>query len=63
MFKITFKDGVQVTIRGVEDLTVEQLSSCDVEFNIIANKAMNGSETELLRLCNLINNRLGVEVL
>ena len=63
MFSVEFADGVHITIFGVEDVQVNSLSNCDVEFNNIANKALNGSETEYLRLCNMINNRLGVEVL
>ena len=63
MFNVEFKDGVHITIFGEEDVQVNNLSISDVEFNNIANKAMMGSETEYLRLCNTINNRLGVEVL
>lgn len=63
MFSVQFKDGVHITIYGVEDVEVNSLSNCDVEFNNIANKAQMGSETEYLRLCNMINHRLGVEVL
>lgn len=63
MFNIEFADGVHITIFGEEDVQVNSLSLSDVEFNNIANKAMMGSETEYLRLCNTINNRLGVEVL
>jgi len=62
MFNIQFSDGVHITIFGEEDVQVNSLSFSDVEFNNIANKAMT-SETEYLRLCNVINNRLGVEVL
>lgn len=63
MFNVEFKDGVHVTIYGEQDMQVNSLSVSDIEFNNIANKAMMGSETEHLRLCNIINNRLGVEVL
>lgn len=62
MFHVNFNDGVHITIFGTEDVQVNNYSTSDVEFNNIANKAM-GSETEYLRLCNAINNRLGVEVL
>jgi hypothetical protein len=61
MFNIEFKDGVHITIFGEEDVQVNNLSFSDVEFNNIASKAET-SETEYLRLCNIINNRLGVEV-
>ena len=63
MFSVSFADGVHITIYGVEDVEVNSLSTSDVDFNNIANKAMSGSETEYLRLCNIINHRLGVEVL
>ena len=62
MFNIQFKDGVHVTIKGEQDMQVNSLSETDVFFNTVAAKAKT-SETEFLRLCNLINNRLGVEVL
>lgn len=62
MFNVSFNDGVHITIFGVEDVQVNNLSTTDVEFNNIASKAEH-SETEYLRLCNIINNRLGVEVL
>ena len=62
MFHVTFNDGVHITIYGAEDVQVNSLSTTDVEFNNIASKA-ESSETEYLRLCNIINNRLGVEVL
>lgn len=62
MFNIEFADGVHVTIFGEENMQVNSLSVSDVEFNNVANKAMT-SETEFLRLCNMVNNRLGVEVL
>lgn len=61
--KITFKDGVEVTIRGYEDVEIHHLSENDIEFNNIANKALNGNVTEYIRLCCKINERLGVEVL
>ena len=63
MFSVKFKDGVHITIKGVEDVEVHSLSTTDVDFNNVANQALLGSETEYLRLCNMINNRLGVEVL
>ena len=63
MFNIESADGVHITIFGEEDVQVNSLSLSDVEFNNIANKAMMGSETEHIRLCNIINSRLGVEVL
>ncbi len=63
MFSISFKDGVHITIDDEENMQVNSLSTTDAEFNNIANKAMLGSETEYLRLCNIINYRLGVEVL
>lgn len=62
MFNIHFADGVHVTILGEENMIVNSLSNSDVEFNNVAGKAET-SETEFLRLCNIINNRLGVEVL
>ena len=61
--KVTFKDGVEITIRGYEDVEINHLSENDIEFNNIANKALNGSTTEYIRLCCKINERLGVEVL
>lgn len=61
--KITFKDGVEITIRGYEDVEIHSLSNSDVEFNNIANKAIAGNTTEYIRLCCKINERLGVEVL
>lgn len=62
MFNISFADGVHVTIFGEENMQVNSLSVSDVEFNNVANKAQT-SETEFLRLCNMVNSRLGVEVL
>ena len=62
MFNVSFSDGVHITIFGVEDVQVNSLSATDVEFNNVASKA-ESSETEYLRLCNIINNRLRVEVL
>ena len=61
MYNIEFADGVHVTIYGEEDMEVNSLSLTDVEFNNIASRAMT-SETDYIRLCNAINNRLGVEV-
>lgn len=61
MFSISFKDGVHVTIYGEQDMQVNSLSETDAFFNTVAGKAET-SETEFLRLCTLINNRLGVEV-
>lgn len=63
MYNVSFNDGVHITIFGEEDVQVNSYSTSDVEFNNIANKAMMGSETEYIRLCNTINNRLGIEVL
>ena len=62
IYKISFKDGVSVTIEN-DTVVVESLSKTDVDFNIVANKAMMGEETSQFRLMNLINNRLGVEAL
>ena len=63
MFNVEFKDGVHVTIYGYEDMQVNSLSNSDVEFNNIASKAIAGNTTEYIRLCCMINNRLGIEVL
>ena len=62
MYHVEFKDGLHITIKGVEDVEVNSMSDSDVFINNIISK-MDTSETELLRFCNLINLRLGVEVL
>ena len=62
IYKISFKDGVSVTIEN-DTVVVESLSKTDVDFNIVANKAMMGEETSQFRLMNFINDRLGVEAL
>lgn len=61
MYHIEFKDGVHVTIDEEENVTVNNYSERDVEFNNIANKAMSGDETNYLRLLNIINKRLRTE--
>lgn len=62
MFHIEFNDGVHITIDDEENVIVNNLSATDVHFNTVAGMASD-SETEFIRLCNIINNRLGVEVL
>lgn len=62
MYHVEFKDGLHITIKGVEDVEVNSMSNSDVFINNIISK-MDTSETEFLRFCNLINLRLGVEVL
>lgn len=61
IYHIKFRDGVHVTIDEEENVTVNEYSNSDVEFNSVANKAMLGDETNYLRLLNIINHRLHVE--
>lgn len=61
---VSFKDGVSVTIdTETDEVQVNSMSYTDVEFNNIANKAINGDETNQIRLINLINNRLRTEAI
>ena len=64
MYKIEFKDGVNVSVdMETGNVIVNKMSKSDKRFNSIAEKAMEGSETEQIRLQNEINFRLREEAL
>ena len=62
MYNIQFKDGLHITIKGAEDVEVNSMSNSDVFINNIISK-MDTSETDFIRFCVLMNERLGEEVL
>lgn len=62
MYKVTFKDGMSITIRGVEDVQVNTMSETDSQMNQLIDSMYN-SETDYLRFCVAVNRRLREEVL
>ena len=62
MYSIQFKDGMNITIRNDQDVQVNVRSTTDASMNQLIDK-MNDSETDYLRFCVAINDRLKEEVL